>query len=268
MDMKISSTVGYEAAHNELLAEPDETRFVERAIASLAPQPPNFKAIVEINRGPLDRRATEAVPLTPRQVQQGHDDGALIVDVRTAEQFDDAHIHGAVAITILEAGFGSKLAWVADRDSDIVVVGRDDEDARRAIALGAAVGLRNFGGFLSGGMTAWRQDKRPTRRIERLRIEDLRARRAEEPGLQVIDVRETTEWDRGHVAGTLHQPYHDIHALPDDVDADRPVAAVCASGARAATAASLLSRYGATHVIHVVDGGVPSWLRDHPEERG
>src|SRR3954453_935076 len=107
MDMKISSTVGYEAAHNELLAEPDENRFVERAIASLAPQPPNFKAIVEINRGPLDRRATEAVPLTPRQVQQGYDDGALIVDVRTAEQFDDAHIQGAVAITILEAGFGS-----------------------------------------------------------------------------------------------------------------------------------------------------------------
>ena len=266
MDMKISSTVGYEAAHNELLSESDEARFVERAIASLAPQPPNYKAIVEINRGPLDRRAIEAVPLTPRQVQQGQDEGTLIVDVRTAEQFDDAHIHGAVAITILEAGFGSKLAWVADRDKDIVVVGRDDEDARRAIALGAAVGLRNFGGFLSGGMTAWRQDKRETRRIERLRLDELRARRAEDPDLQVIDVRETTEWDAGHVAGTLHRPYHDLHALPADVDPDRPVAAVCASGARAATAASLLSRFGAQEVIHVVDSGVPAWLREYPDE--
>ena len=201
MDMKISSTVGFEAAHNDLLQEQDEGRFVERAIAGLAPQPPNFRAIVQINRGPLDRRTIEAVPLTPRQVQQSVDDGTLIVDVRTAEQFDDSHIRGSVAITILQAGFGSRLAWLADRDKDIVVVGRDDEDARRAIVLGAAVGLRNFGGYLSGGMTAWRQDKLPTRRIERLRVQEARARREAE-GLQLLDVRERSEWDAGHIAGS------------------------------------------------------------------
>jgi hydroxyacylglutathione hydrolase len=265
MDMKISSTVGYELAHNALLREPDESRFVELAIASLAPQPPNFQAIVQINRGPLDRRATEAVPLTPRQVQEGVSNGTLIVDVRTAEQFDDAHIRGSVAITILQAGFGSKLAWLADRDHDIVVVGRDDDDALRAIQLGAAVGLRNFGGYLSGGMTSWRQDKRTTARIERLRVDEVRARR---PEVQVLDVRERTEWDEGHVAGSVHRPYHDLHALPDEIDPECPVAAVCASGQRAATAASLLERHGAREVIHVVDGGVPAWLRDHPDDQG
>jgi hydroxyacylglutathione hydrolase len=268
MDMKVSSTIGYEVAHNSMLTERDVGCFVERAIGSLAPQPPNFQAIVQMNRGPLDRRAIEAVPLTPRQVQQAHDDGDLLVDVRTAEQFDDAHIDGAVAITILQAGFGSKLAWVADRDRDIVVVGRDDEDARRAIQLGAAVGLRNFGGFLAGGMTSWRQDKRATRRIERLRVPEVRERRAAVPTLQILDVRETSEWDAGHVGGSLHRPYHDIHALPDDIDPDRPVAAICSSGQRAATAASLLERHGAREVIHVVDGGVEAWLRDHPDEGG
>jgi len=267
MDMKISSTVGYEAAHNALLQEGDEARFVERAIAGIAPQPPNFRAIVEINRGPLDRRTTEAVPLTPRQVQQSLADGTMIVDVRTAEQFDDAHIGGSVAITILQAGFGSRLAWLADRDKDIVVVGRDDDDARRAIALGAAVGLRNFGGFLAGGMTAWRQDKLRTRRVERLLVDEARARR-EAVGLQLLDVRERTEWDRGHIAGSVHRAYHDIHALPDGIDPERPVAAVCASGQRAATAASLLERHGAREVIHVVDGGVPAWLREHPDDQG
>jgi len=267
MDMKISSTVGFEAAHNDLLQEEDESRFVERAIAGLAPQPPNFRAIVQINRGPLDRRTIEAVPLTPRQVQQSVDDGTLIVDVRTAEQFDDSHISGSVAITILQAGFGSRLAWLADRDKDIVVVGRDDEDARRAIVLGAAVGLRNFGGYLSGGMTAWRQDKLPTRRIERLRVPEARARREAE-GLQLLDVRERSEWDAGHIAGSVHRAYHDINALPDGIDPDRPVAAVCASGQRAATAASLLERLGAENVIHVVDGGVPAWLREHPDDQG
>jgi hydroxyacylglutathione hydrolase len=267
MDMKISSTVGYEAAHNALLQEPDEARFVERAIAGLAPQPPNFRAIVQINRGPLDRRTIEAVPLTPRQVQQGIGDDTMIVDVRTAEQFDDAHIQGSVAITILQAGFGTRLAWLANRDRDLVVVGRDDDDARRAVALGAAVGLRNFGGFLAGGMTAWRQDKLPTRRIERLRVDEARARRAAD-GLQLLDVRERTEWDDGHIAGSVHRPYHDIHDLPDGIDPERAVAAVCASGQRAATAASLLERHGAREVIHVVDSGVPAWLREHPDDQG
>jgi hydroxyacylglutathione hydrolase len=267
MDMKISSTVGYEAAHNALLQEPDEARFVERAIAGLAPQPPNFRAIVQINRGPLDRRTIEAVPLTPRQVQQGIGDDTMIVDVRTAEQFDDAHIQGSVAITILQAGFGTRLAWLANRDRDLVVVGRDDDDARRAVALGAAVGLRNFGGFLAGGMTAWRQDKLPTRRIERLRVDEARARRAAD-GLQLLDVRERTEWDEGHIAGSVHRPYHDIHDLPDGIDPERAVAAVCASGQRAATAASLLERHGAREVIHVVDSGVPAWLREHPDDQG
>jgi hydroxyacylglutathione hydrolase len=73
-------------------------------------------------------------------------------------------------------------------------------------------------------------------------------------------VREESEWDEGHIDGSLHTPYHDIHSLPDDVDAERPVAAICESGQRSATAASLLQRHGARQVLHVVDGGVGDWV--------
>uniref|UniRef100_UPI0025A254B5 rhodanese-like domain-containing protein n=1 Tax=Klebsiella pneumoniae TaxID=573 RepID=UPI0025A254B5 len=69
------------------------------------------------------------------------------------------------------------------------------------------------------------------------------------------------EWDAGHIPGSIHVPYHDIDALPDGIDPARPVAAICASGQRAAVAASLLQRHGAREVIHVVDGGVPAWRR-------
>ena len=62
-------------------------------------------------------------------------------------------------------------------------------------------------------------------------------------------------------SGSLHMPYHDIHDLPEGIDAERPVAAICASGQRSATAASLLAAYGAGQVIHVVDGGVQSLER-------
>jgi hydroxyacylglutathione hydrolase len=60
----------------------------------------------------------------------------------------------------------------------------------------------------------------------------------------------------------VHATYHDIKAIPDGINPSRPVAVICASDQRAAVAASLLKRYGADGVIHVVEGGVPSWERE------
>jgi hydroxyacylglutathione hydrolase len=268
MDMKSSSTVGYEKRHNELLKETDEDRFVERALATLGPQPPNFKAVVALNKGPLVTAGVEVGPLAPRQVELKRSEGALIVDVRTDLQFDEAHIPGAVAITALRAGFGTKLAWVADREQEIVLVGRDDAEGRRAARLATAVGIRKLGGYLSGGMTAWRAEDRDVRQLERLGAGALHDRMEDEPELQILDVREQDEWDAGHIPGSIHVPYHDIREMPDEIDPQRPVAVLCASGQRAAVAASMVARLGGERVVHVVDGGVGTWERaGHPVER-
>jgi rhodanese-related sulfurtransferase/glyoxylase-like metal-dependent hydrolase (beta-lactamase superfamily II) len=265
MDLKICSTIGYERLHNTLLGETDVERFVARTTGGLGPQPPNFEAIVALNRGPLLTAGVEAQPLAPRQVDLKCGEGALVVDVRTDQQFDEAHIPGAVCITALSAGFGTRLAWIADREQEIVLVGRDDVDAMRAAKLATAVGVRRIAGFLHGGMTSWREEHRRVATIERLAIGDLHARAAD---LQVLDVREQSEWDTGHIPNSTHLPYHDIRALPQQLDAERPIAVVCASGQRAAVAASLLAHHGAAHVIHVTGGGVGHWERaGHPIER-
>ncbi|MDQ6817263.1 MAG: MBL fold metallo-hydrolase [Actinomycetota bacterium] len=259
MDMKISSTLAYELAHNAMLGEEDEERFVARSLDSLGPQPPNFEAIVKLNRSELVTEGVEVLPLTPRQVEQKRSRGALIVDVRTDLQFDDAHIPEAVCIPAVQAGFGTRLAWLADRDQGIVLVGRDDDDARTAAKLSLAVGIRKLAGYLAGGMTEWRREQRPVHRIERLELEELPARSRADPALQILDVREQSERDCGFIPGSVFEPWHDIDAFPEGLDAHHPVAVLCASGQRAAVAASLVQRYGAEHVIHVVGGGVPKW---------
>jgi glyoxylase-like metal-dependent hydrolase (beta-lactamase superfamily II)/rhodanese-related sulfurtransferase len=269
MDMKISSTIGYELAHNPTLRVTDEDRFVAAALAGLGPQPPNFEAIVEINRGPLVTEGVELMPLAPRQVEQRRQAGALLVDVRTDLQFDDAHIAGAISNPMLRAGFGSKLAWLADREQEIVFIGRDDHDGRRAGRLAIAVGLRKLGGYLHGGMTSWRHERWPAGRIERLPVAELAQRAAADPELQILDVRERSEWDAGHIPGSAFMPWHDITSVSAGLDPARPIAVVCASGQRAGTAASLIRRYGGEQAIHVVDGGVPEWARlGHPLEGG
>jgi hydroxyacylglutathione hydrolase len=261
MDMKIASTIGYERDHNAGLAIADEDEFVAAALAKLGPQPPNFRAIVKLNMGPLVTEGVEVGPLAPRQVDQKRAEGALLIDVRTDDQFDDAHVSGAVANPMIRAGFGSKLAWLADRRQEIVFIGRDDADGRRAGELAAAVGIRRLGGFLHGGMTSWRQERREVQRTERVSIDDLQARVDAEPELQIVDVREHAEFTAGHIPGSVLAVWHDITAIPDELDRGRPIAVICASGQRAATGASLLQRFGAERVIHVVDGGVPEWGR-------
>jgi hydroxyacylglutathione hydrolase len=258
MDMKVSSTIGYERRHNELLQIEGEDAYVKQAIAGLAPQPPNFKTIVAINRGPLMAEGAEIMPLTPRQVEQKESDGALIVDVRTDLQFDDAHIPGSISNTMLRAGFGTKLAWIAERDREIVFVGRDDDDGRTAARLAAVVGIRQLGGFLAGGLTSWRVEERAVERIERITVRQLHDRDGE---VQILDVRERDEWERGHIPGSVHEPWHDIDAVPDGIDPASPVAAICMSGQRSAVAASLLKRQGVENVLHVADGGVGTWQR-------
>jgi rhodanese-related sulfurtransferase len=163
---------------------------------------------------------------------------------------------------MLRAGFGTKLAWLADPEQEVVFVGRDDADGQRSADLAGAVGIRRIAGYLHGGMTAWREEKRPVQGTDRLSVEALHERwAADRQSVQVLDVRERAEWVDGHIPDSVHVAYHDIEGVPPDVDADRPIAVMCASGQRAAVGASLLQRYGARNVIHVVDGGVPLWQR-------
>ncbi|MEY2515907.1 MAG: hydroxyacylglutathione hydrolase [bacterium] len=256
MDMKVCSTIGYERDHNGLLTLDDEDAFVHETTSKLGPQPPNYRAIVALNRGPLLSERVNAGPLTPRQVDAKRADGALLIDVRTDLQFDDAHVPGAVCNPAVRAGFGTKLAWVADREQEVVFIGRDDDDARHAAQLAAAVGIRRIAGHLAGGMTSWREERRPTDAVARIDVSTLHDRIDE---LQVLDVRARSEFDGGHIAGSVHTPYHDIHGIPGGIDPERPVAVICASGQRAAIAASLLLRAGAQQVLHVADGGVGTW---------
>ncbi len=258
MDMKIASTIGFEKAANPTLSIADEDDFVAAALAALGPQPPNFRAIVDLNTGPLVADEPGVTAMSAHQIEEQRAAGALVVDLRSDREFDDAHVAGAVWIPVRRPGFGTKVAWLAQPGRPIVHVGRDDDDGRRAARLAAAVGVRSAG-FLQGGMTSWEQDERPVERIERLAARDLRDRLAADPAPQVLDVRERAEFEAGHIPGSTCTPWHDLTDAPGDLDPHRPVLVVCATGPRAATAAGLLRRHGFGDVIHVAEGGTTTW---------
>ena len=260
IDHKTSSTIGFERDHNRALSFTDEASFVDDAVATLGDQPPNVEEIVAMNRGPLLEPLTSPTPLAPRAVEAAIADGAVVIDARTNEQFDEAHIPGALSASAYDTGFATKVARVVPRDADLIVVAASDGYEQEAAVLLASVGLE-IHGFLSGGMTAWRSEERPVERIEIADPEELGRRMDDDPELVVLDVRDRDEFEAGHIPGSMHIPYGELAGRLDEVPPDRPIATVCSGGKRSGLAASILQRKGMGPLIHVAHGGVSTWRR-------
>ncbi len=84
--------------------------------------------------------------------------------------------------------------------------------------------------------------------------------REEDPSVLIVDVRETTEWEQGHITGAVHVPRGHLEsrieaAVPDH---DRPIVINCASGVRSLFAAKTLEEMGYTNVASLA-GGFQAW---------
>ena len=199
------------------------------------------------------------VPLAPRAVEVGIAEGALLVDARTNEQFDEAHVPGAISASAYETGFATKVAKVVPPEVELIVVAASDGYELEAAELLASVGLR-VRGYLEGGMTAWRSEGRPVQRIELIDPDEL-AERLEGDDLLVLDVREDNEFAEAHIPGSVNLPYGDLPERQGELPRDRAIAAICSGGKRSGLAASILQREGFERVLHVADGGVGTWRR-------
>ena len=77
-------------------------------------------------------------------------------------------------------------------------------------------------------------------------------------GAVVVDVRETDEYESGHVPGAVHVA---LGTVPDNVDAfrsDATVYVICRSGARSMRACEFLEQQG-LETINVA-GGTLDWI--------
>lgn len=75
-------------------------------------------------------------------------------------------------------------------------------------------------------------------------------------GATLVDVRTDDEFRAGHVHGARNIPVHEIEQRLSEIPKDRTVVLYCRSGARSASAASVLQRKG----YDVVDiGPMQAW---------
>jgi Zn-dependent hydrolases, including glyoxylases len=266
------STIGYERRHDPLLAPMEVDAFARALLAGQPTFPRYFARMRPTNRaGP--RLLGGVVPQIPPLSDDGLDAalgrGALIVDARAPEAHEREHIPGSLSIPA-GSSFGTWLGWVVDADAPVVLLVSDladlDDLARQALRIG----FESMVGYIEGGLRAWRGSGRTVQAGTTLDVDRLAARVSgggpEAP--VVIDVRQMSEYEAGHVPGSLHIGAGDLPTMLDRLPRDRPIATICASGYRSNVAASMLRAAGFER-ISSVSGGVPDWeARGYPLDYG
>jgi hydroxyacylglutathione hydrolase len=257
MSEKPGSTIGFERRFNRFAGLSEEREFVRRLTGNLAPQPPNFERIVELNRGPLLTDAVRIEPLAPARVRQKLEDGAILIDGRDPREFDSGHVPGSINVTASKAAVGTRAAWVVEPEAEVLLAASTDDEAERVGRLLEAVGFRRLGGYLAGGLPAWTEAGLEVGSTPVLDPAGL-AERLKRGEVALLDVREAHEWEDAHVEASVHVPYYALRdAGPTELRANGgPLAVACSAGNRSSIAASLLKRAGIRGVLHVAEGGI------------
>ncbi len=266
------STIGFERRHNPMVQPADVNRFAEILLRDQPSFPDYFARMRPTNQaGPklLGGRPPQPNAMSVERVRAALAEGAVLVDLRWPAAHSLAHVPGSVSIPTGSA-FGTWLGWVVDPDRPLVFILDNPDHWDGAARQAMRIGYENVVGHLGGGFDAWKASGAPVETGGRLTVDQLasslEAGRADAPF--VIDVRQATEYESGHVPDSVLVGAGVLQDRLADLPRDRPIATICASGYRASVAASLLRAAGFRDVSWVADG-VPAWRKHgHPVEMG
>ncbi len=260
MSSKTATTIGFERRFNAALQAQGVEDFVRRLMSGLPPKPPNFDRIIARNRAQALPPAGPPRPLSAAQTREAMDKGAYVLDVRSPEEYGEAHVPGAIHVWIESPQFANRVGLFVPAEVPVVLVVSSPTDTERTVHGLGRIGLDSVVGHLQWGMTEWKSQGLPVARVPQISVHDLATMKDERPDLLIIDVREPFEWDEGHIDGALHLPMSEALARKVLVPADRPKAVLCAGGLRSSTVISALSRAGLTG-FHNVIGGMTAWQK-------
>ena len=250
-----TTTIGNERRTNSLALARSEEEFLQRALIGLPSYPTYYKYMRGINqRGPKIWGGIPVLkPLSASEVKALRDEGVVVLDVRHGKLFGAGHIPNSYGIRV-DAPLTTWAGWLIPFGSRIVLVGESTDQIVAATRQLIRIGYDELVGRLEGGIDAWAREY-PVETIPGMKTKELRERLDE---VMLIDVRQKSEWDEGHIPGAIHFEGGRVAWEKLPFPHDKPLAIQCSSGNRSMSVTSVLRRRGYRNVIQV-EGGITKW---------
>jgi hydroxyacylglutathione hydrolase len=261
------STLGLERLYNPVFMKTRE-EFMTAKVKERLPRPPYFAVMEKLNAAggiPLARRPEEIRVLQP-EAFAGEMGRGIVIDTRGPEAFAGGHIPDS--LSIWAAGLPVFGGWVAGPDTPVYLLLESPGALNEAVLALARIGVDSIQGILAGGFETWRDAGLSIATSGTIAPCELEARLDQ---FRILDVREDSELDEGHIANAAHLyvGYLDrnLDKISPPLEKSRPIAVTCSVGHRASLAVSLLRRQGFSRVENLL-GGMTAWSAlTLPQER-
>lgn len=249
------TTIGQELATNYALQPMDFETFSATILDGQLAAPKYFVQNAIINRKgyePLETVLSKGLTLlTPEGAKQAMASGAALLDTRTANEFGEGFIKGAINVG-LDGQFAIWVGTLWDTTQPLVVIaaaGKEEE----AVSRLARVGFDNVVGVLTGSPASW---------AAAFELDSVTSISAEAFVHQyqdgnigpVLDVRRPGEYETAHVDQALNHPLRDLPISMAQLDPAAHYHVHCAAGYRSMIACSWLKAHGVTHLTNVAGG--------------
>lgn len=228
MSKETTDTLGHQKKTNYALrSDMSKTEFIEEVTDGLLPPPAYFPLNVKLNREGYDsfesvlEKGTQA--LDPEAFEAlANEVGAILLDTRDAQQ---------------------QILVIADK-------GREEEVVTRL----ARVGYDHAIGYLDGGMKSWLESGREVDHIESITAEELAMRIEKDGALNILDVRQSSEYDAEHLLVAKNAALNYINEEMAKLDKNETYYVHCAGGYRSMIFNSILRARGFDHLIDIKGG--------------
>ena len=255
----IFSTIGSQKQTNYALQPQTKEDFIIAVTDGLAAPPPYFPINAKINKEGYESLDTVlangmkalSVAAFKEQITTFE---PIILDTRNATVFTQGFVPGSISIG-LEGRFSEFAGTILPFDQAILLVCEPSTEKESIVKL-ARVGFENIIGHLAGGFNAWVTAGETPDLIIDVEADELAMDIPYDPNMVIVDVRKTSEFDKGHIKEALTIPLDELTdpASMANFDDNQNIYINCARGYRSVIAASLIKRQGIHNIRNVLEG--------------
>ncbi len=245
-----SSTIGEQKKFNYALKDMSREEFIEKITDGIMPPPQYFFEDARINKTgyePIEDVIREGTkPLTVAEVKKLVNAGAVILDTRQADDFEQGFIPGSVNIG-LNGQFAVWVGTLIDINQKMVLVTDPGTEEETVLRL-ARVGYEKVVGYLNGPLSSYGS------------LSTIRSIKAAEvnteidKGAVVLDVRKHGEWNTSHIKGATFLPLTEFPGNLSTLKKNKTYIVHCGGGYRSMVAISIMKNHGFDDLINVHGG--------------